>query len=161
MLLVVSSVDIPVSLNVSTTFFFSLLKFWFCSFYNPVKTIQGFLEYISNPFTFAESCFQRTDVTWLDYVSPPSSAITRSPHFTMRANSLSIVIFCCWITTSEASLKKWLSDLLSFRCKVCKWVEKIFLRQLLYLVALVIIFVKVVLFPFWLVLALIDHLSNW
>ena len=41
---------------------------------------------------------------WLADASPPSSAITRSSNLTVRANSLSTIICCCWITTFEAGV---------------------------------------------------------
>ena len=45
---VISSLDIPVLHNVSTTSSFSLFKFSFSSVHNPVRTMQDLLEYISN-----------------------------------------------------------------------------------------------------------------
>ena len=65
MLLVIFSLDIPVSLNVPTTHFWSLFKFSFSSLHNPVRTTKGLLEYISISSVFAVSCSWRTDVAWL------------------------------------------------------------------------------------------------
>ena len=42
--LVISSLDIPVSLNVTTKSFLNLFKFSFSSLHNPVRAMQGFLE---------------------------------------------------------------------------------------------------------------------
>ena len=102
-LLEISSLDIPVSYNVSMTSSFNLLKFSFSSLHYPVRTTQDLLECISNSSVFTVSCSWRTDVKWLADASPPSSAITRSSLLTIRANSLSIATCCCWIITSEAA----------------------------------------------------------
>ena len=93
MLLVISSLDIPVSHNVSTTCFLSLFKFSFSSLHNPVRTIQDLLEYISNSSVFAVRFSWKTDVTCLGDASSPSSAMTRSSNLTTFTSSSSIVKF--------------------------------------------------------------------
>ena len=57
--IVISSLDIPISLNVSKTSLFTLFKFSFYSLHNSVKRMQDLLEYIPNivkcPNTYAAS----------------------------------------------------------------------------------------------------------
>ena len=103
MLLVISSLDIPLLHNVSTTSSFSLFKFLFSSLHNLLRTMQDLLDYISNSSVFAVSYSWRTDVTWLADASPPSSAMTHSSNLIICTSSLSIVFCCSWITTSKAA----------------------------------------------------------
>ena len=73
--------------------------------------MQGLLECISNRSAFAVSCSRSADVTWLAYASPPSSAITHFSNLIIRANSSTIVICFCWITSSESA---WFLGCLAF-----------------------------------------------